>query len=176
MDIPDFLLEMSKNINTQDNRITADPLFCVYYDEKIPTAPDYADGEEYYYSDGDYTEIGSDALDLVQWIVENDEDFISSFKSYDHERDDYESQQEYFMECYHPEEDGYPEGVDRFYYLYKKVFVKAALTEKSAQQFIDRKQHDYKKLYIYVESMCYCNEMIELRDWIKGLTENSNAI
>ncbi len=29
--IPDFLLEMSKQINTQDNRITAEPIWQVCY-------------------------------------------------------------------------------------------------------------------------------------------------
>jgi len=43
--LPDFLIEMSKQINTQDNRITADPLWMVCYDKEYPTSEDYG---EYY--------------------------------------------------------------------------------------------------------------------------------
>ncbi|MDB4326374.1 ead/Ea22-like family protein, partial [bacterium] len=51
--------------------------------------------------------------------------------------------------------------------------VKACLTEADANWFIKRKQHDYGKLYTYVYSMCYCPQMIELREWIISLTNKS---
>ena len=44
-EIPDFLLKMSEQLNTQDNRITADPLWMVCYDKEYPTSEDYG---EYY--------------------------------------------------------------------------------------------------------------------------------
>lgn len=35
---------------------------------------------------------------------------------------------------------------------------------------IKRKQHDYPPLYTYAISLCYCWNMIELRNWIKSLS------
>lgn len=52
----------------------------------------------------------------------------------------------------------------------EREIVKACLTQDDADYFIKRKQHDYAKLYTYVESMIYCPQMIELRAWIKNLT------
>jgi hypothetical protein len=49
--------------------------------------------------------------------------------------------------------------------------VKTCLTEADANWFIQRKQHDYPKLYTYAESMCFCPQMIELRNWIMSLTK-----
>ena len=48
---------------------------------------------------------------------------------------------------------------------------KVFLTEEDANWFIKRKQHDYPKLYTYVESLCFCPQMIELRGWIKSLSQ-----
>ena len=49
--------------------------------------------------------------------------------------------------------------------------INSHLTEEGAKQFIARKQHDYPKLYTYVYSMYHCNQMKELRSWIKGLSK-----
>ena len=56
-----------------------------------------------------------------------------------------------------------------------EITVNSHFTEKGAQQFIDRKQHDYPKLYIYAISLCYVEQMRQLRDWIKGLSEEQNC-
>jgi len=43
IEIPEFLLEMSNQINTQDNRCTADPIWQVMCKRTRPTAEDYSD-------------------------------------------------------------------------------------------------------------------------------------
>lgn len=53
---------------------------------------------------------------------------------------------------------------------YEDVVMGAFLTEQDANWFINRKQHDYPKLYTYVTSMYFSVQMKELRAWIKGLT------
>lgn len=40
-ELPDFLLEISRNLNTQDNRGTANPMFVVFEKEIIVTHADY---------------------------------------------------------------------------------------------------------------------------------------
>ena len=52
----------------------------------------------------------------------------------------------------------------------ERTIVKSCLTEEDARFFIRRKQYDYAKLYTYVESMIFCPQMIELRAWIKSLS------
>jgi hypothetical protein len=163
METPKFLLEMSEQLNTQDNRMTADPLFCVYYDEKVPTSEDYAEGYEYIGEDG----VIGDFEELKAFLDDYHHDFVLN-AVVDLESDDFEDFTEDDLDC-----DELPNGVFKGYYLKKKHFVKASLTEVGAQQFIDRKQHDYAPLYIYAESMCYQWQMIELRKWIKSLTSDS---
>lgn len=167
MEIPKFLMEMSEQLNTQDNRITAEPLFCVYYDEKGPPSGDYADGHEYYDDEGlvgyfeDYRQLLIDNVDSNEEYVER----LLESAGCDNLGEVCEEDLYIF--------DEYTMGVHKGFCLKKKRFVKASLTEAGAQQFIDRKQHDYPPLYIYVESMCYQWQMIELRNWIKSLTKNN---
>jgi hypothetical protein len=42
-----------------------------------------------------------------------------------------------------------------------------------AEQFIERKQHDYPKLYTYAESAYWSPQLRELQDWIKSLTQET---
>ena len=53
--------------------------------------------------------------------------------------------------------------------LYKIVWT--GLTEYAANQFINRKQHDYPDLYTYVESAYWSPQLVELQEWIKSLTD-----
>lgn len=165
MEIPKFLLEMSEQLNTQDNRITADPLFCVYYDEKVPTSEDYADGHEYYDDEGlvgdfeDYRQALIDNADSNEEYIERLLEFAGCDDLGEVCEGDLDSFDEYTM-CFY-----------KVFHLKKKHFVKASLTEAGAQQFIDRKQHDYAPLYIYAESMCYQWQAIELRKWIMSITQ-----
>lgn len=160
IEIPAFLMEMSKQLNEQGNRGTSDPIFCVYYYEKIPTSQDYSEGYKYVCKDeeiGDFEALKEHlrefypefVLDVVEHLP------IDNF-------DDWEESEIDHIDL--------PEDAFRWDYLHRPHFVKASLTEAGAKQFIARKQHDYPPLYIYAESMCFQNQMIELRDWIKSLS------
>ena len=59
--------------------------------------------------------------------------------------------------------------IERLAMKKERTIIKSCLTEDDAMFFIKRKQHDYAPLYTYVESMVYCPQMIELRNWIKSL-------
>lgn len=164
-EIPEFIKELSQQLNTQDNRITADPIFCVYYDEKVPTAEEYADGYEFHNEDG---YLCDDETELLEHLQEYHPELIAKhlaneeIESVDDWDFEFDLDHEYFT---------LPEDYGRLHYLKKKHFVKASLTEAGAKQFIERKQHDYPKLYIYAESMCYQWQMIELRKWLMSLTQ-----
>lgn len=157
---PDFLLELSKQLNEQDNRITADPLFCVYYDEKVPTSEDYSDDFEWF--DHEESEVIGDDDDLIEYLKENHLEWLQNYAT----GEEVEVSDVTIDDL---EWETLPSKIDKVHYLKKKHFVKASLTEAGAQQFIDRKQHDYSPLYIYAESMCYQWQMIELRKWLLSL-------
>lgn len=179
VEIPDFLVEMSNQINTQNNRMTADPLFEVRYKTSLITEEGYneshfeivdcEDGFTLYHSErsDNYNELAEHLLEshkkwCIEWCDEkadiefSEDSFIADFNdNYDH--------------------DGWmnlPEGIKKFHMQEIEVTVNSHFTESAAQEFIDRKQHDYPKLYIYAISMCFCEPMKELRNWIKSLAAN----
>tara|TARA_R110000851_G_scaffold163724_1_gene307726 strand:+ start:217 stop:732 length:516 start_codon:yes stop_codon:yes gene_type:complete len=163
--IPKFLLEMSEQLNTQDNRITADPIFCVCYDEKLPTSEDYAeDGVFTWYAPQECSEIGSSDDDLIEYLNDYHGDFMSKFSE-----DEDINIEDIDIDCL--EYETLPAEIHKIHQMTNRKIIKSSLTEIGAQQFIDRKQHDYPKLYIYAESMCYQHQMIELRQWIMSLTK-----
>ena len=49
----------------------------------------------------------------------------------------------------------------------------SCLTEADAQAVINRKQHDYPRLYIYATSLYWAPQMKELRNWILSITKDN---
>ncbi|WP_027697209.1 hypothetical protein [Vibrio litoralis] len=179
VEIPDFLIEMSNQINTQSNRMTADPLFEVRYKTSLITEEGYneshfeivdcEDGITLYHSKSsdNYNALAEHLLEshekwCMEWCDEeagiefSGNSFIADFN------DNYDCHG--WMDL--------PEGIKKLHMQEIEVTVNSHFTEAAAQAFIDRKQHDYPKLYIYAISMCFCYPMIELRNWIKSLTAN----
>lgn len=56
--------------------------------------------------------------------------------------------------------------LNQVYYKEEWQHVNTHLTKEGAQAFIKRKQHDYGKLRVYVESLFWC---VEFKELIKGL-------
>lgn len=174
-EIPEFLIEMSKQMNTQDNRITADPIWMVCYDKAHITAEGYEDYIEYATNDGDYSTIYStedgtlaDEDFAKRELIENYPEWCKMLmQSLGVESMD---EVDVIDEITSGER---PNDVSEYHMCRRQEIVKACLTEASANAFIARKQHDYPKLYTYVFSMCYCHQMIELRNWILSLTKES---
>ena len=171
MKTPEFLLEMSKQMNTQNNRITADPIWMVCYDKKEITADGYHEFTEFAVNDVDYsivysTEEGSlcDNEWAITFLLEHYPEFCKTW----------EVENELSFDGFEFENEAYdlPEEIEPYYMTRRREVVKACLTESDADWFIKRKQHDYSPLYTYVFSMYYCPQMIELRNWIKSLTTN----
>ena len=82
---------------------------------------------------------------------------------------------EYFKDDYDP--DGWldlPDDIKTLHMQEIEVTVNTHFTEADAKAFIERKQHDYPKLYTYATSLCFCWNMIELRQWIMSLTKENN--
>jgi hypothetical protein len=185
MEIPSFLLEMSKQMNEQHNRYTADPIWQVRYKKYLITEEGYnenhweiagvEEGNTLYHSEND-----SDFNDLLDYLLENNPDWVIEWaeeyadmdiKNADGDIDDdcLNTLKSEFNDNFEPEWHELPDSVKKFHMQEIEVVVKSCLTEKDANAFIERKQHDYPELYTYVESMCFCPQMIELRNWIMSL-------
>ena len=166
IEIPNFLIEMSKQLNEQDNRCTADPIWVVCHDDWLTCADDSGD---------ECIECGTeDHAEIFEHLKEYHEDWCwGVIKAADEDEDDLDEIENHFdlddIYC----QNELPEGVEIEKLAMQKVVhkVKYCLTEADANAFIKRKQHDYKKLYTYVESMYHCPQMIALRDWIKQLQD-----
>jgi len=75
------LQEMQNLLNTQDNRCTANPIFVMMEIEKVPTAEDYQDGQEWY--DADNCESYATIESVYESISEHLEYLNNPIKSFD---------------------------------------------------------------------------------------------
>ena len=178
IEVPEFLLEMSKQLNTQDNRITAEPLYQVRHKAYLVTEEGYNDHHFELY-DNDvcetmFSSLESDEEPFREHLIDHCFEWCKKWACCLEELDnaDDEAITERFHELYEISCDEFPSCINKVHQQEIEKVVKSCLTQADAEWFIKRKQHDYPKLYIYVESMVYCPQMIELRDWIKNLTSS----
>jgi hypothetical protein len=176
--VPAFLTEMSKQMHQQNNRITAEPIWQVRCKRYLVTEQDYNEHHWEIFNDNhDYpvhrSHIDSDYRNLAENLHEDNEEWCREWcLENDIEFGDEGDFVANFSMQYDP--DGFidlPDGYKRLWLQETEEVVKTCLTEADANWFIQRKQHDYPKLYTYVESMCFCPQMIELRNWIMSLTK-----
>tara|TARA_R110001583_G_scaffold58417_3_gene174231 strand:- start:2983 stop:3528 length:546 start_codon:yes stop_codon:yes gene_type:complete len=171
--IPAFLIEMSKQMHEQDNRITAEPIWQVRYKQYLVTECGYNEHHwEIFDTDGCtvlFTSQNSECSTLAEHIRESDPDWIRDFMV-DFDQESFEDALYREINSRWFDFDDLPDGLVQFYMQEIEVIAKTCLTEADANWFIKRKQHDYPKLYTYVESMVFCPQMIELRNWIMSLT------
>lgn len=175
MEIPDFLLEMSRQMNQQDCRMTADPIWQVRCKRYLVTEQGYNDHHfvlcddegEFFRSDTD------DKYIAASYLWERHEDWCIDI-ALEHGDDESElSGFEYFLYTFDLGDlDSYelPGEVRKVFMQEVEDIVSTHLTEADANWFINRKQHDYPKLYTYVESAYFAPQIKELRAWIMGLT------
>ena len=174
--IPDFLLEMSRQMNEQDSRATSHPFWQVRCKRFLPVEVGYnehhwelVDNESgvVYRSDTDSPEKAA------QYFQEIHEDWFKCLVT-----DCLEDPALYhhvdavvvFSESIDLEnEDDFPSGVSRVYVQEVEEVVSTHLTQSDAEWFIKRKQHDYPPLYTYVESAYWSPQLRQLQDWIISL-------
>ncbi|WP_198521087.1 ead/Ea22-like family protein [Pseudoalteromonas spongiae] len=179
--IPAFLFEMSKQINEQDNRLTADPLFEVRYKDYLVTEEGYQESHWEVLCDSGHTLYHSERSenfdDLASYLFQNESDWCESWledKEYENVAVHELQFTDLFNKHFDTEFDELPSEIKKLHMQEVEVTVNSHFTEADAQAFIDRKQHDYPKLYIYAISLCYCENMAKLRNWIKDLSTDSN--
>lgn len=185
IEIPAFLLEMSQQMHQQDNRCTAEPIWQVRCKRYLPTEEGY-DEHHWEIVDTDagtvlyWSHVSDIKQALAEWLAENDHEWCSNWLL-DNDIDqvchgDGHAFDDVFIQAFiddfdvESDHDQLPDPLKKFHLQETEEVIKTCLTEADARAFIARKQHDYPKLYTYVESMVFCPQMIQLRHWIMSLT------
>jgi hypothetical protein len=171
--VPEFLLEMSKQMQAQPNRMTAHPFWQVRCKRHLPTEQGYNDcGYEIVGDDGVvYRSYDSDEEDLELLLLEDYPEFCEKWCADMENGDSIEDA----IGSFDPQQDELPDGLRLVYVQEVEEVVTTHLTESDAKWFIRRKQHDYPKLYTYVASAYWSPQFRQLQDWIIGLTAKQEA-
>lgn len=177
IEVPAFLIEMSQQMHLQDSRMTAEPIWQVRCKRYLVTEQGYSEDHwEILHDDSEgralhHSAFSDDYSELAEYLLETDEEWCKEWC--DEQGIDFcESA---FIDAFSADYDpdgclDLPDGYKRLYLQETEEVIKTCLTEADALAFIARKQHDYPKLYTYVEPMVFCPQMIELRNWIMSLT------
>lgn len=180
MEIPDFLIQMSKQMHSQPSRSTSHPFWQVRCKRYLVTEEGYNESHWELHSEDsegwptysskahydnnaaseDFPEKNKKWCD--EWLTENidsecigeDEGFLDFFDFEEHKNNDGD----------------WPEGYRVIHLQETEEIVTTHLTEADANWFIKRKQHDYPELYTYVASAYWSPQLKELQDWILSLT------
>lgn len=178
-EIPEFLLEMSKQMNEQDSRGASNPIWVVCYDDYLATTDEinevsYEIYDNDIYGDGPiYRELIDDRDTLMSHVLAHYPNELEAWLE-EHEYNQEEEPIKTAIEWIDDIDDFVNElGVSSLSRLgLQKVTreVRYCLTESDANSFIDRKSHDFPPLYTVVKSMEHCPQMVALRTWVQSLT------
>ena len=150
--------EIKKQLNSQNNRATADPIFIVYDWEKVPSSSDYTDNYEYIHSDGG-DPLGTTKEELIAELKDWDWDLPAEDKLKDMSADE-------LMEW--ENNDQGEEAIRKYYYLKRRVFINVFFTEKAADKFIAANHYNYtKEIHTYVHCLYRNYEMQFIRNGLK---------
>lgn len=151
-----MLKEIKEQLNKQNNRGTADPIFVVYDLERIPTSNDYS--EEFMF------------VDPEGKVAEEREEFIKFLKDNGHDLPDEnelkEMDDDELIEWLYKDLKSY--DFRKVYYLCRKVFINVFFTEKAADIFIKNNDYHYtKEVHTYVNCLWRNPEMQYIRNCLK---------
>lgn len=197
---PDWLIEMSRQMNAQTSRSTSHPFWQVRHKDYLVTEEGYSEshwelwGEEdevlpSYSSKEDFD--NSEALqefyqknegwcdDWVDSQVDDENiDVDEAFEEFKGTRDEWEDDKNFYLfsenfdfVAFKDSWEDWPEGYKIIHLQEIEKTVWTGLSESAANEFIQRQQHNYPKLYTYVESAYWSPEFSRLMDWIKGLSK-----
>ncbi|MCL1485171.1 DHHA1 domain-containing protein (plasmid) [Marinobacter sp. M3C] len=148
--VPEWMHGISEGIKTQNNRITADPLFVVFQKHEIVVDEDYDyDRISWGNSDGEADDEVQARLDEMR--SDPDSDF---FMDNEIELHDEDTGIEDFRRC-----------------ALKEIeeFVTACFTEAGANDYLAVNGHNLRKPFVYVTSLYRNEEMKRLRGWLMQL-------
>lgn len=167
--VPEWLIEMSHQMRTQDNRCTSHPFWQVRCKRTLPTEQGYNEiGYEVCGDDGVVYRSGQPVDVLLDHLIDEHEDWCLAWAEDYHPDEPWQSAMENWWSEDNLED--LPDALRKVYVQEVEEVVSTHLTEADAIAFIKRKQHDYPPLYTYVESAYWAPQLRMLQDWIIGLT------
>lgn len=177
-EIPDFLIDLSKQLNEQPSRSTAHPFYQVRCKRPYVTMEGYSSAYfDVYNDDGvifssNWKNHGCKDEHLAEYLIENYHDWLcDTFEDVEVIDVDFLLENFDFDEC-----DNLPEGLTKIWLQEVEEVVSTHLTLDAAEAFIRRKQHDYPKLFTYAESAYWSPQLRQLQDWIKSLTNQQSEV
>jgi hypothetical protein len=136
------LATIGKNLLFQDNRCTADPMFCVQVRERIgPIMPEYGNGNVMYHNHDECETYYSDRPDPEEWERLRELD----------ERGDL------------------PSEITVGSYVERWFTVQVCFTEEGCKKHLDLNAHNYRKYHgvrVYVDSFHRNPEMLLIREFL----------
>jgi hypothetical protein len=142
----DNINDIKKELLTQDNRITHQPMFIVMEKKEYPTTSDYSYDLSYYVNtDGD--NLGTTIKEAKDCLIE-EECIDNPDKIYSMSDD--ELQEKY--------------GVREVFIFEIDVFVQAFFTAKSAKNYIKSNNHNLRKPFFYTKGTYRNYEMQAIRN------------
>ena len=152
----EFIKNLQKELKTQDNQYTKDPIFVVVHTYKKFISDDEFDG-----NDG-YTWVSQ----IDHYEVEDQ----SSVERLDAYHDEYEWSRPSSAEPVDEEEAEWLNEHKKFYYINVNENLETFLTYKAASEYIDNRQSSYDgRLFISCESAYRNPELRQLRQYILDL-------
>jgi len=135
--IPDFLLEMSRQINTQDNRITADPIWMVCYDKEHITADGFEEYIQWVDRDNEHHVIcnNEDCSNMPIYLKDHYPDWYNKFIVDNCIYGDCSADTEYFINYFDMDIHGYdlPSSIEKFYIVnFKKICISNTISSKTS--------------------------------------------
>lgn len=161
------ILEMAKNIVTQDNRVTADPIFMVQ--QKVRTYgfdPDYSDDSKLLYCGVD--DIGAEYSEAER--EERYVEYCAMLAEANEAKEDDEPKEEPMSR-----EDFDDDNYQKVYFQEHWENVQPFFTEVGAQEYLRINAHNLKEPQIYVESAFRNAEWQEIRNWLLKGAPNING-
>ena len=163
IELPDFLLEMSKQMSEQPNRCTAHPFWQVRC-KRYPITEEGYNVHHWILADDDGEFFRSDLDECPRRAL------LNRFPEFCDDWERFEGRS--FIDYFDVDTDVLPEQARKFFVQETEEVISTHMTESDAKWFIKRKQHDHPKLYTYVESAYWAPQLKKLQDWIIGLTND----
>ena len=153
----DELIEIGKEIATQDNMATAHPIFILFNWEQIPTKEDWArSSEDYYYLDHyECEEIGKTKEEMINYI--GNSDFLTDeIRGLDPDE---------IME----KANEYGWNWEKIFYIEFKEYKNTFFTRKALEKHLESNRHHYDKPFIYCACLWRNPEMQKIRNYLMNL-------
>jgi hypothetical protein len=150
----DFLMELSKELNTQKDRCTANPRFYQIMTKEKIAVPEGC-GKDCYYYDGSEIETEKEIVDAIY-------DWLDGEMTKKKIRELSASDKEYWLK---------EAGWRKANYDYKDEYQNAFLTEKACKEHIRLNHYHYKEPVDYLTAAFRNPELEQLLKFLSGLTD-----